>query len=206
MSIAVILVVAALLVLVVLFGPVAALVLLALLVGFVLFGPSGVDGRNEAERYEREERSRMPPELATARLVLSEHKVVVHRPAKVVACTDQVYLVGGELVPVETKTRDRDAVYPYDRIEISAQAFALRHGNVPAAARYPVASYGYIRVVLPGGRVRFHRVELLPDDAIVAMRQRRLQLEAGQVTPAGPQNVRVCVKCVFRDRCPRQRT
>ena len=152
--------------------------------------------------YDAAERQYMPPEVASGALVLSEDLIRVRIPAKVVAKTDQVYLTtDGLLVPVENKTRTRDVVYDYDRVEISVQGFVLRHGRPAHLRKYQVASYGYVRVLVDGRRPRYHRVELESDLNIVSMRQRRLQIDAGTAEPRPPANARICMTCPKAQSC-----
>jgi len=178
---------------------------LAMLIGMALLLLSSPGRRRgEGESYQTVERQYMPPEIAAGTLVLSETTIRVRVPAMIVAKPDQVYLTSdGWLVPVENKTRPIDAVYDYDRAEVSVQGFALRHGRTGNLKKYPVASYGYIRVKRPNAPPVYHRVSLHTDDAIVAMRQRRLDIEAGRVEPGGPASSRLCPKCSKRDTCPR---
>lgn len=160
-------------------------------------------GRSEAS-YCAKERAYMPPEVAGGRLVLSEETIRAKRVAKIVAKPDQVYLSTNDaLVLVENKTRERNVVYDSDRVELSVQAFALRHGRGETLKRYSVADYGYVAVRVGNRPPVFHRVVLLTDEAIVSLRQRRLALVAGLAEPGGPPSIRVCGTCGQRPNCPR---
>lgn len=176
---------------------VAAIVLL-------LLAPSGPP-RGGEESYDHVERRHMPPEIAEARMVLSEELIRVRVPARIVAKPDQVYLTRqGLLVLVETKTRHSNQVRDFDRAEISVQAFAMRHGRPGRLKRHPVAPYGYIRIKREGLPPAYHRVALHSDVAVVAMRQRRIDIESQRVAPGGPVTPRICRTCGKRPTCPRQ--
>lgn len=178
------------------------LFLLALLI-FIL-PPSRGGGKGT---YCAKEREHMPPEIGGGVLVLSEETVRTRHPAKIVAKPDQVYLTpDGLLVPVENKTRKISRVYDYDRAELAVQAFALRHGRTGRLKRYPVANHGYVAIRIDGRPPAYHRVELLSDEAIVSMRQRRLALEQGIVAPSAASSPRICQKCSKAATCPRFQT
>lgn len=192
-------------------GPIVVLLVAIILVCnavlIVVLRRPPVDGGSAGlSRYDAEERSRMPPDLAGARLVMSEHLLRTRSPVKLVAKTDQVFLIEErqELVPVETKTRLRDEVYPSDVIELSVQACVMRHGRPQGLKGARVATYGYVRVVVPGSVPRYHRVDLYGDDEVVAMRRRRLQVEAGAVEPAAAPRMGMCCKCAYRSKCARR--
>ena len=177
------------------------LVVLTAVAAYVLFRPDKSTS-TPASSYDTAERQFMPAEVASAQLVLSEELIRVRSPAKVVAKTDQVYLtVDGVLVPVENKTRSRDVVYDYDRVEISVQAFVLRHGRPLHLRKYQVASYGYVRVLVHGRNPHYHRVELHSDQSIVSMRHRRLELDSGAAQPRAASNARICVSCPQAASC-----
>lgn len=183
---------------------VMAMVLVAIAVALFLI-PNQQGGTGRRASYGDTERRFMPAEIAQGRLVLSEQLVRTHTPAKIVAKPDQVYLTQtGQLVPVETKTRAVDSWYEADQVELSVQAFALRHGRAGQLDRFPVATYGYVRVKRAGHPPRYHRVPLHSDEQVIAMRQRRIDIELGRLTPAGPASPRLCPKCSKRSSCPRQ--
>jgi CRISPR-associated exonuclease Cas4 len=181
---------------------IGGMVVVVVAITLLLFlAPSRPTGQGS---YADSERRYMPEEIARGRLVLSEQLLRTRAPAKIVAKPDQVYLTpAGLLVPVETKTRALDRVYEGDQVELSVQAFALRHGRVAQLGRYQVASYGYVRIKRQGHPPSYHRVQLHSDEQVVAMRQRRLDLEQGRVQPAGPASPRICPKCAKRATCPR---
>jgi hypothetical protein len=152
--------------------------------------------------YHTLERSRMPAELATARLVLSEKRLSTNRPFPLVARMDQVFLVHGRLVPVETKTRFLRQVYDADRIQLGVQAVVLRHAKHRLTAGYPVADYGYVRLVRPDGSVAYQHTHLPDEGQVLALANRRLALEQGRAVPQPAASPRLCRNCGQRPRCP----
>jgi len=155
-----------------------------------------------AQAYERGERRHMPSEIADGKLVLSEQTLYAPRVG-LVAKVDQVYLTpNGLLVPVENKTRKRDEVRDYDRAELSVQGMVLRQYRPGNLRRAKVANYGYVAVRLDGHEPRWHRVELAHDDVVLALRDRRLALDAGKAEPNGPASGWICRTCAQVVRCP----
>ena len=181
-----------------------AMALVLALVLYVLLGPASFAGPPSDElAYETRERDRMPAEIAQGRLVLSETTLHTNRPFPLVARTDQVYLTpDGRLVPVETKSRFKAAVFSYDTYELSVQAVVIAHAKHPAIPRAPMADYGYVRVSHPDGRSTYLRTALLPADEVVALARRRLALESGRVEPTACQVPNVCRTCAQRPHCP----
>jgi hypothetical protein len=160
--------------------------------------PSASQGPN----YHTHERACMPAELATARLVLSEKRLTTNRPVPLVARMDQVFLVQGRLVPVETKTRFLRQVYEADRIQLGVQAVVLRHAKHRSTAGHPVANYGYVRLVRPDGTVSYQHTPLPDETEVVSLAKRRLALEQGRAVPQPAASARLCRNCGQRPRCP----
>lgn len=177
-------------------------ILFAAAVVLVLVGLSRPDNQTAADPYANE-LSQMPREIASARLMLSERRLSTNRPIPLIARVDQVFLVQGRLVPVETKTRFLREVFDYDRIELGVQAVVLRHAKEPGLRDYPVADYGYVRLVRPDGSVAYRRTSFPDESQIIALAQRRLALEQGRVEPRAAASSRLCRSCGPRDRCPR---
>jgi len=178
-----------------------ALLVLAALVVLVLVVVLS-SKRSPAQDYERGERRHMPSEIADGKLVLSEQTLYAHRVG-LVAKVDQVYLTpDGLLVPVENKTRKRDEVRDYDRAELSVQGMVLRQYRPGNLRRAKVADYGYVAVRLDGHEPRWHKVKLGDDAVVLALRDRRLALEAGKVKPNGPVSDWICRTCAQAARCP----
>lgn len=156
----------------------------------------------EASTYEREERSAMPSELSTARLVLSEHLLRCEAPDYLVTKVDQVFLTAtGVLVPLETKTRNRPVVYRSDEVQLGVTAVVLASAS-HAFDRHPVASHGYVRLVTPDGTT-YRRVTLPTQSEILDLARRRRELVAGRGEPPRPaSSPAACPKCASRARCP----
>jgi|GEM_PF-4550737 hypothetical protein len=148
----------------------------------------------------------LPSSLVGASLVLCEPKEVwaVTKPFPLHGRPDEVYLRNGVLVPLDTKTRARDVVYPVDVVKLSGYAAILRHH--PAFEGTPVSSTGWIRVVNRStGRVRHHQVELLTDNELLAIHRRRSDLLSKKATPRPATNPTYCRGCAQRSRCPSPR-
>lgn len=180
----------------------AVAMLVAAAVVLLLVGLSKPDNQSTPDPYANE-LSQMPAEIASARLVLSERRLSTNRPIPLVARVDQVFLVHGQLVPVETKTRFLREVYDYDRIELGVQAVVLRHANVVGLRDYPVADYGFVRLVRPDGTVAYRRTSFPDEQQVIALARRRLALEQGRAEPLPAVSPRLCRSCGQRDRCPR---
>lgn len=175
--------------------------LLAAVVVLVLVGLSKPDSQATTNPYANE-LAQMPAEIASAPLVMSERRLSTNRPIPLIARVDQVFLIEGRLVPVETKTRFLREVFDYDRIELGVQAVVLRHANVPGLRDYPVADYGYVRLVRPDGSVAYRRTSFPDEQQVIALAQRRLALEQGSAEPLAATSPRLCRSCGQRDRCP----
>lgn len=160
-------------------------------------------GAGRQATYERFERSAMPPELATAKLVLSEGLIRTRVPAKLASRTDQVYLTPeGMLVPVETKTRKVHRAYDTDRIQLSVTAVALSYGNRKLPGVRGVARHGYVRVIRPGdSQPCYLRVDLYTPEQVVKLENRYQALMAGKVEPRPARNPGLCRGCGQLQKC-----
>lgn len=159
--------------------------------------------RDQTAIHERYERPSMPAELRTAQLLMSEKLLRAEIDGEEVAVKpDQVYqTIESQLIPVETKTRNRVTVYDYDRIELSVQRLAL-------AQKYGqerVAKYGYVRVIHPdrGHRPHYIPVKLLSYEDLAALTRRWKSVVAGDVSPSSQTHPRACRGCGFRKKCPK---
>lgn len=158
--------------------------------------------------YETTEWAHMPRELRTARLVVSEHTLYADAPVKLAARVDQVFDVGGVLVPMETKTRQRRQVDVFDVLELSVQAMVLRHTDaLPGPAR-TVATYGYVRLVPSRGRPEYRRVPLVSEDTVIGLHRRyhALRRQRGRwgLELQGARDARTCRRCPYRAGCAHQ--
>lgn len=160
----------------------------------------------EQDLYETQERDAMPSILANASLHLSEYTLRMDRPLPLVAKVDQVFeLPSKELILMETKTRYRNQAYAPDIIELSVQAAVIRHSNDPRVKNRTVLPYAYVRIKAPARKPVFIRVDLLNDEQLHHIYQRRLGLQSGKVQPAGPQDTRICTRCPQKPRCPKHK-
>lgn len=148
------------------------------------------------------ERSLMPDELATAKLVLSEQRYRCERPDYLVTRLDQAFLTtDGYLVPLETKTRPRPTVYESDRVQLGVTAVVLANAAHPYR-HHPVATHGYVRLVTPDG-VTYRRVSLPDTEEVLRLAARRRELLAGKgPPPRAASHPALCPKCPSRARCP----
>lgn len=153
-----------------------------------------------------------PPGRGFQDLVMSEQDLFTDRPAPLAGRPDEVYLgPRGELIPVETKTRGRGVVYLSDRIQLSVYAVLLRHAKhrrlpgKPGRQGRPVASYGYVRLVITQQYTQWKRVELLSESDVVRLAERRRALEQGKVRPHPANNPTSCRRCSYRAGCPQRR-
>lgn len=184
----------------------SALLVLALvcLVGWIAFRlveSSGGDG--EQDRYEVVERRSMPPAIAEGELVLSEQYLRTDRPRRLGARFDQVYRVGTELVPVETKTRFRKKWRRYDQIELSVQAAVLRHARPGSMRDLTVSRYGWVRIAPPGRKPTYLPVPLLDDAELVALHDAYWRVRRGEVSAASAPASVTCERCAYLPKCPR---
>ncbi len=124
------------------------------------------------ERVRRErwmDRERMPKELRTARLLLSEEPLRTLAPIPLAGTPDQVYVTAwGYLVPVETKTRRVPIVRKSDVAQMAVYGVLLANTKDPRLESYEAASYGYLRLVLPEG-VRYAKIALAPEETVAKM-------------------------------------
>ena len=140
----------------------------------------------------------LPRELRTAKLVYAERLFRSGGPIRIFARVDRAHRDrAGRLTLVELKTRGRDAIYPSDVIELSAQRAALMAEtgeNVRAQA------YVLVQGTVGQGR-RTHRVELLTEAQVLALAERRQALLLGEI-PARPACTDgICKNCLFAGPC-----
>lgn len=163
-------------------------------------------------RLRRKARSRQyDPDRPThlTDLILSEQNLHIERPVALSGRPDEVYRDSdGALVPVETKTRKRAAVYNSDRIQLSHYAVMLAyadHDDLPrrglVSRKRRVAPYGYVRCVTPAG-THWRRTALLNETEVIQLAKRRVALERGKVDPRFAYKAIFCRRCQFRATCP----
>lgn len=180
------------------------LILVLVATGLILAATIWIEPATGQGAYEAE-RSAMPGELAGATLVMSEERRLLRASLgshQLVAKPDQVFRTGdGRLVLVENKTRQRAIAYDGDIIELSVQAYTLRHSRPANLLRSPVADYAYVRTV-GNGRSKYVRVNLLGDNALSELADRYVAIRARRRAPSSQSNVNACGKCAYRPKCP----
>jgi CRISPR-associated exonuclease Cas4 len=139
----------------------------------------------------------LPWELVDAQLVYAETPFLSAR-AGVSARVDRAYRLNEQIVLVELKTRARDTVYLSDVIELSAQRRALADAKAEK-----VASHAWVIVhSTQTGRRRPHRVELMHEEQVDALRRRYLSARSGAVLRLKPAaSVAQCQRCGHSSRC-----
>lgn len=166
--------------------------------GLLSYLKGGREGREASRRDHRVEMSKMPDEIATGTLVMSEEKIrTTIAGARVCGRTEQVYRTAqGVLIPVESKTRAVSRVYMSDVIQTSLQALALRD------VRRKVADQGYVRTSHPTTKaVAYHPIQLMPRHLLERLVTRYFDVIEGRSVPTHQENRAACEKCGFRDKC-----
>lgn len=181
------------------------LILALVVTGFILVATIWFQpGSTGQGAYESDRRS-MPGELASASLVMSEESRLLRARLghhNLIAKPDQVFrTVDGRLVLVENKTRQRAIAFDGDIIELSVQAYTLRHSKPASLLGLPVAEYAYVRAVAKGGS-RYVRVKLLGDDALAELADRYVAIRSRRRAPGSQSNLNACRKCAYRPKCP----
>jgi hypothetical protein len=134
--------------------------------------------------------------LRGKQLVFSE-QLFRSRRTRIVAKIDRGYLAGGSIHLLELKTRRRHAVYPADIIELSAQRVAVQDDDGRR-----VADHGYVLTERrEDGSRQLHRVTLLPEDALLRLRDRRALILSGRVQPREAAAPGLCRDCAYRVEC-----
>jgi CRISPR-associated exonuclease Cas4 len=139
----------------------------------------------------------VPWELAGAELVYAEtpfHSVRTGVSARV----DRAYRLSDHIVLVKLKTRAKDTVYLSDVIELSAQRRALADAKAEK-----VATHAWVIVhSAQTGRRRPHRVDLMHEEQVDALRRRYLSARSGAVEGLKPAtSTTPCHRCGHSDRC-----
>lgn len=118
----------------------------------------------DREQWFREEG--MPWRLRRCKVVLNEQQIHTDGPLPMHGAPDQVLeRTNGDLVILDSKTRDRAEVYISDIIQMSVYRYILTHGY-----DHKVSPHGYVRLVQirPGRKpkVKYKKVRLLGDLAM----------------------------------------
>ena len=128
-------------------------------------GENGTTQTKQALSYACKED--MPNELAQGTLYISESDISTGSPRPMHGRVDQVYDYRGTLIPVDTKVRQRNTVYPSDVAQLSIYKVILEN-----SLNRTVSRYGFIRLVCYryGGRsVIYKKVKLFPESKIIAL-------------------------------------
>lgn len=113
---------------------------------------------------------RMPSELRSAHLVLSEANIRATGPVWLHGRVDQVYRLDhgrGELMLVDSKMRRRNRIELEDIMQLSAYALILRLSPPRGHEGAPVSRNGYLRFVW-GGAPRYRKVSLYPRGVVLS--------------------------------------
>lgn len=164
---------------------------------------SAIFKRRPGKRAAWLQREAMPQELQTARLIASEKHFRCEHPVALSGTPDQVYqLADGCVVLVDTKRRQRPAVYDADIAQLSIYRVLLAHQK--RFGLHPFADWGYIRLASPSG-VTYKRVQLWTTDQVIDLHRRYWQLREGHATPMGTRFKGLCRLCGHRKRCGQAR-
>lgn len=178
----------------------AAIALAIILLMWVL----AVLSRRGGKRAAWLQREQMPEDLKTARLIASEKRFRCENPIALNGRPDQVYrLADGTIVIVDTKRRQRPAVYEADIAQ--ASIYRLLLASQKQFRNQPFADYGYIRLVGPYKAVSYQRITLWPAEQVVALHRRYWALREGQAAPNGAATAGLCRQCGHRRRCKQAR-
>ena len=139
----------------------------------------------------------LPKELATAKLMFSEQLFKGSAAMPIVARVDRAYLVRGQLRLVELKTRRSTKVYETDVIELSAQRAAVQ-----ASTGMDVGDRAYVVIEnLHMERRVVRSVDLLAEEQVIELLQRRRAILAGAIRPKETTQKSHCVRCEYRSEC-----
>jgi len=150
------------------------------------------------------ERASRPEALFDAKLVYMEKLFRVFKPVGLVAKLDRAYRTpSGLIVLVELKCRWINRPFLSDVIQLSVQKMA-----VEGQTGQTVSSFGYVVVKAPSKRTlqTAHRVELMPDEDVIALVRRRDEILARRITPRYSESQKMCQACAFRSQCDRPKS
>lgn len=175
----------------------AGIILIAGLAGLLLlaakrFISSFQHRKQQANWVAQGVREGMPLELIDMTVVGAEIPLRTGRkaPARIHGKADLLLQNrNGQIVVMDTKTRNRPRTYFSDAVQISLYAYCLRHGNRPVAT----ADKGWIRIVeRKTGKVTYKKIRLLDDATIEALYRRYLAVKSGREKPVCTCRGRLC--------------
>ena len=148
-------------------------------------------------RARREEQAWLPKELIGAEIAYAEKTFWTKKPFPLVARADRGYVVRGEIILTELKTRRYARVYESDVIELSAQKLAIEMNT-----GRQVSNGGFVLTQgLSGGHRVTHGVRLLSRKQIEAIAKRRKAILEGRVQPKFAQSEGLCHQCSYQAQC-----
>jgi CRISPR-associated exonuclease Cas4 len=170
---------------------------LAALIALIVFIASAALFARRDPRAQGNDEHGLPAELQGAQLAYAE-KTFRSRRRKLVARLDRAYRVDGELRLLELKTREQDAVYMSDVIELSVQRIAVQDQTNERVSK---GAWVVVQSVSSGMR-RPHRVRLMSENEVVVMRERYQAVIGGTAADPRPaRSLTQCAHCAHRNRC-----
>lgn len=140
-----------------------------------------------------------PIELRESTLYGSEVYVSCVKPVPLGGVYDQLYqTISNNLILADTKTRNKPYVYESDVIQLSAYRVILE--NSVEFNNRRIANYGYMRLVCKGV-THYKKVDLMTEEDVVALYDRREALYAGSIDPDKASTPGKCTKCHQLPHC-----
>lgn len=162
---------------------------------FLVLGLYAFDAHRREQRRRFILKERMPEELQTARLILSEHYISTEMPRKMNGAVDQLYRLQTKLnVLVDSKTRDKPRIFKKDIVQLSVYRLILTNQG------YQMADYAYIRVVSEEG-VNYLKTALLSEADTIKEYDRTKQVLNREVTPMVAEHKGMCASCPQQINC-----
>lgn len=173
----------------------------ALMALTLALGTAALLRRRSVARDDRATRAGRPQDLIDAELIYLEKRFEVTKPVRLSARLDRAYRKrSGLIVLAELKTRAVSRAFASDEIQMSAQKLALER-----TTRQVVANHGYVIVQTLDGVREAHRVQLISEEAVVALVRRRAAIVAGLISPRPAASAKVCGTCAYQTICPDRR-
>jgi len=162
-------------------------------------GRPPTDSHDSRWSREAEMEEQVPLLLRASKLLLVEQWLQLKEPQLMRARVDEVYRQpSGELLVVDTKSREQLRVYRKDIVELSVYAYILRQmGHV-------VAPFGYLRLRRPR-RVDYVKVSLLSEHWLMGLIERARELDQGLRPPNACARTIKCRGCDMREHCTQGR-
>lgn len=140
-----------------------------------------------------------PVELQQSILYGSEVRISCINPIPLMGAYDQLYQTPtNTFVLTDTKTRNKPYIYDSDVIQLSAYKVILE--NSIEFSNRAIANYGYMRLVCKGV-THYKKVDLMTEEDVVALYERREALFAGSIDPDKASTPGKCTKCHQLPHC-----